>query len=302
MTEKELAQVDDASRRLLEMYGKGQHASLLHEVDQLSRDGEMSAGIYGAAALACTGLERYEEAVIAAGVALQKEPGWAWLYQAFAAAKAGQKELKEALTAQTRAVVLEPGEPGYAAVLARYLRESGQPEHAAETARQALKVDPDHVGALNELSLALLEIGDTAGAMAQVRRAQSAHPADPQSYVNEGVLHLRAGARSEARRAFRQALRHGPGLTEAENQMAGTLGLKSLVLHLLTLGRITVVGWTIVAFLYYVTFRLLEMLWKAVPAFLPVGQTLMVITLAYLIAGLVLGHSLRWAFKAVWPR
>ncbi len=301
MTERELEQLDAASRRLYEMYQRGQYTLLLHEVDELAKAGPSPAGVYGVAAMALTALDRFEEAVIAAGVALQQEPNWAWLYHAFAAAKAGQKATQEAITAQTRAAVLAPEAPIYGAALAQYLRASGQAEHAAHAARRALKADPRHGGALGELSLALLELGDAAGAMEQIKQAQVANPSDPEGYITEGLIHARGGARTEARRAYREALRRAPGLAAAEDRMAETLGARALVANMLLLGRITLVGWSIVAFLYYVTFRLLEMLWKAFPAFLPVGRTLLIISLVYLLGGLVVGRLLRWLFRTSWP-
>lgn len=306
VTDRERKLLDSEAQGLLELYEQGQHPHLLNEVDQLSKSGRLSTGVLGVASLSLTAMERHTEAVKAAREAISREPGWAWLHHALAQAEAGHGALQAAAEAQLQAVRLMPGEPGYAAALARLERLQGHPDQAARTARQALMVAPGHAGALNELGLALLEAGDAAGALAQFRSVQQAAPDQPQGYVNEGVLHLRTGNRGEARRALRKGLQYSPGLTEAENRMAETLtGPKGLVraavLHLLTLGRITVVGWLIIAFLYYLLFRLLEFIWKVAPATLPVSRGVLLVTLIYLLVGLSAGHLLRFLFRKGWP-
>jgi tetratricopeptide (TPR) repeat protein len=309
MLAREKQLLDEEARRLLGLYEKEQYASLLTEVDELSKRGPLSPGVLGVASLALTALDRYDEAIKAASHATRQEPGWAWLHGALAAAEAGQgrQGLERALAAQRQAVQLMPGEPAYAAVLARYLREAGQTAEAARTARLALMLDPAHPGALNELGLALQATGDGAGALQAFKQAHAADPTAPEAFINEGVLHLRGGARKEARKALREALRRSPGLPEAENRMAETLAGergsgRAVLLHLLTLGRITVVGWLMIAFLYYVSFRLLQILWNYVPATLPAARGLLLVTLTWLLGGLTVGHLLRLAFRTGWPR
>ncbi len=300
----ELAQLDPDALRLLEAYKKGQHGALLQEVDNLSKAGSVTPGVLGVAAMACTALERYDEAIKAATAALAQQSGWAWLYHALAAAEAGQGHLDRAVAAQGRAVRLMPREPSYAAALAQYLRRSGQLQQAVAVARQALVGDPTHGGALNEYGLALLESGSAGPALEQFRLAQSAEPAEPAGYINEGVLHLRAEARGEARRSFGQALRCRPGMSEAEDYIADTFVgqrglLRATLGHLLALGRVNLLGWVMIAFVYYLAFRLLQFLWRAWPVLLPAAQVLLVITLVWLLGGLALGRLIRVAFAAV---
>lgn len=307
ITEREIQAFDQEALRLLEAHHKGQHAAILNEVDELAKAGPLSPAVLGLASLALSELERYDEAAKAANHAVHLAPDQAWLFHALARGEAGQKRLTEAVAAQRQAVRLMPAEAGYAAKLAAYLRESGQPAEAARVARQALVTSPDHAGALNELGLALQAAGDRSGALEQFRLAQAADREDPTGYLNEGSLHLEAGDLSAARRALREALRREPGLTEAEDRMAETLAgrtgfMRSVLLHLLNLGRVTIIGWSIIAFLYYLLFRLVEFVWKVAPAFLPVGQALLVVTLAYLLGGMMMGHIMRLAFRTVWPR
>ncbi len=307
ITEQEATLLDAEARRLLQMYREGRYAPLLTEVDELSKGGPLSPGVLGLASLSLTALERYEEAAKAAQGALRQEPGWAWLYNALARAEEGRGRLEAAVAAQSRAVQLMPGEPGYTAALVRCHRLKGDAPLAVRTARQALVAAPEDPGLLNELGLALLETGDRDEALERFREAQEVAPEDPAAWLNEGVLHLRAGARREARRPLRQALKRRPGLWEAEDRMAETLTgetgpVRAVLLHLLTLARVTLVGWAMIAFLYYLFFRLLEFIWKLLPATLPVGRTILLVTLIWLVGGMAVGHLLRLAFRTVWPR
>jgi Flp pilus assembly protein TadD len=302
LTERERKPLDEGALRLLALYEQEQYASLLAEVDQVSKEGGVTPAVLGLAAMALTALDRHQEAAKAAGEAVKRAPDQAWLFAALAEAEAGLGRLDQAMTAQVRAVQLMPGEPGYMARLASYQRLSGQTDLAVRSARQALLTAPAHPGALNELGLVLQATGDTAGALAQFKAAQEAAPTEAEAYANEGVLHLRAGARGEARRAFREALRHNPGLDEAENYLVQSLTgergpVTGALLHVLNLGRFSLVGWLIIAFLYYLLFRLLEFIWKAWPAALPVGQALLVITLVYLLGGLAVGKLLRFVLR-----
>lgn len=307
ITEREAHLLDEDARRLLALHQKEQNAALLNEVDELSKRAPLTPGVLGVAAMALTALERSDEAVKAAGHAAKAEPGWAWLHHALAAARARLGHLEEALAAQRQAAQLMPGEPGYTAGLARYLREAGQPDQAVRTARQALLTAPAHPGALNELGLALQAAGDPAGALEAFRQAQATDPAGAEAHISEGVLHLRAGARKEARKSLRAALKRHPGLPEAENRMVETLAgkqgfLHTALIHILNLGRLNVVGWLMIAFLYYVGFRLLQILWRYLPATLPAAQALLIATLAWLLGGMALGHLLRLLFRTGWPR
>lgn len=304
LTDRERNLLDPNALRLADLYRKELHPSLLNEVDELSKVGPLTAGVLGVASHSLAALERFDEAASAAEKALSAEPGWSWLHHALAAAQAGQGKLDRAVETQAQAARLQPGEPGYAAVLARYLRQAGQTEQAIRTARQALLSHPDHTLALNELGLALLAAGNSQAALTQFRQAQAVAPDETAAYVNEGALHLQAEARGEARRVFREALRRHPGLNEAEDMMARTLSpnwLHRPVLHLLTLSRVTVVGWLIIAFLYYLAFRLLEFVWQAFPVTMPVGRGLLMVTLVWLLGGTVLGWLFRLAFRA-WGR
>lgn len=303
MTSVEIERLDAEVRRLVDAYEKGQHTSLLAEVDELSKQGPLPAGLLGLAASSLVAMERFDEAVRAARGALEREPRWAWLYLALSRAEAGRGDWAKAADAARAAVQIMPGEPGYLANLAHCQRESGQAELAVKTARQALVLDPANPESLNQLGLALETTGDPAGALEQFRQAQAVRPEDPAAYLHQGELHRRAGRVGPARRALQEALRRNPRLTEAEDRLSETLSENPLVrrvlMHLLSLARLTVVGWAIAAFLYYVLFRMLEILWKSFDVFLPVGRGLLAATLAWLVGGALVGGVLRWVLRRV---
>ncbi|MFZ5814883.1 MAG: tetratricopeptide repeat protein [Bacillota bacterium] len=303
MTGGEMERLDADARRLLDACAKGQHTSLLAEVDQLSKEGPLSVGLLGVAAASLIALERYDEAVTAARGALEREPRWAWLYQVLSRAEAGRRNWAAANDAAKAAVQLMPGEPAYLANLAACQRQAGQAELAVRTARQVLVLDPVHLEGLNQLGLALEAAGDPEGALEQFRRAQREQPDHPDAYLHEGMLHRRNGRLPEARRAFQEALRRQPGLAAAEDLLAEGLSphplVQRAVMHLLGLARLTVVGWAIVAFLYYLLFRLLEFLWRFFDFMLPVGRALLGGTLLWLVGGALAGWALRLLLRRI---
>lgn len=303
MTHPETERLDAEARRLLPAYEKGQYTSLLAEVDELSKRGPLTAGLLGLAAASLVAMERYDEAVTAARGAVEREPRWAWLYLALSRAEGGRGNWATATDAARIAMQIVPGEPGYLANLSACQRQSGQPDLAARTARQALVLDPAHVESLNQLGLALEAQGDEQGALEQFRQAQSASPEQAGPYLNEGALHQRAGRTAEARRAFQAALRQNPGLNDAEDRLAESLsenpmarrGLK----HLLALARLSLIGWGVVAFFYYLLFRLLEFFWRMWDVLLPVGRALLVVSLVWILGGAMAGWTLRLWFRWV---
>ncbi len=94
---------------------------------------------------------------------------------------------------------------------------------AAEHYRQALALNPRYVEALNNLSVALFETGQTEEAVAQVGKALQIDSTLPDAYLNLGTFHNRSGRRKEALHAFRQGLRHAPEDMRLAYQLAWLL-------------------------------------------------------------------------------
>jgi len=301
MSHAEVDQLQPDALSLLEMYRKGEHSALLAEVDQRSRSGPLSPDVLGLAAAGLVALERYEEAATAAREAAGRAPRKAWLHHILSRAELGRGERTRALEAAEAACRLLPGHPDYLVTLAACRRESGDAAAAVATARQALAAAPTHPGALNQLGLALAASGDEAGALQQFALAREAAPQEPEAYLNAAALHTKAGRVHEARRVLKDALRQIPDLLEAEEQLADTIGTSGLVhralRHLIHLSRLTMTGWAIVTFLYYLFFRLLEFLWKHFPVMLPVSRVLLLVAAAWLLGGALCGRLLRLALR-----
>lgn len=295
--------LEPAALALLEIYRKGEHTALLAEVDQQSKSGPLPPDVLGLAAASLLALERYDEAVKAAGHATAQSPHKAWLHHVLGRAELGRGDRDKALQAAQTACRLMPDYPDYLATLAACQRESGDPAAAAATARRALAAAPDHAAALLELGLALAALGDEAGALERLREAQAAEPKAAAPYLAEADLHTKAGRTAEARRALQRALRELPDLVEAEERLAGTVGRSALLhrtlIHLIHLSRLTVTGWLIVAFLYYLFFRLLEFLWKYFAVLLPAGRVLLAFTALWLLGGAVAGRLLRGTLRRI---
>lgn len=296
-------QLEPAARALLEMYQKGEHAAVLAEVDQQSKSGPLPPDVLGVAAASLLALERGDEAVKAARHAAAQSPRTAWIHHVLGRAELHRGDGQKALEAAQAACRLMPGHPDYLATLAACQRETGDLAAAVATARRALAGAPGHAGLLHELGLALAAQGDEAGALDQFRKAQAAAPKSPAAYLAEADLHRQAGRAAEARRALQRALQEIPGSLEAEERLAGTVGrspvLHRVLIHLIHLSRLTVTGWLIVAFLYYLFFRLLEFLWKYFPALLPAGRALLLLTAVWLLGGAAAGRLLRAALRRI---
>ena len=303
MSPAETQQLDPGALALLETYQRGEHTAVLAEVDQQSKAGPLPPDVLGLAAASLLALERYDEAVKAARHAVAQSPRKAWLHHVLGRAELSRGDRAKALEAVQTACRLMPGHPDYQATLAACQRESGDPAAAAATARGALAGAPGHAGLLHELGLALAAQGDDAGALDQFRKAQAADPKAPDAYLAEAALHRKAGRATDARRALQRVLQEVPDLLEAEERLAETVGpsalLHRLLVHLIHLSRLTVTGWLIVAFLYYLFFRLLEFLWEHFPVLLPVSRVLLAVTALWILGGAVTGRFIRAALRRI---
>jgi tetratricopeptide (TPR) repeat protein len=289
--------------RWRQLWEQGVHGALLNEVGARLKEGTLPAEGYGLAALACLGLQRYEEAVRAAQNGVARAPREAWLYGVLAEALIATTHWERAIVAADQAARLAPEEPAWAALGARCRRLAGHLKEALELAERALRRHPSSVLLLVERGCARAET-DPAAALEDFRQAQGLAPADPAPWLAEGDLQARVGNWEGARRAYGQALRRAtaPGVVEAAEDglvKARAVGAPLLRLLLLT-ARITVIGWCVILFAYYLFFRFLQIGWRIAPAFRPVGQSLLLITA---VGGGVLvlaGHGFRWMMRRRW--
>jgi Flp pilus assembly protein TadD len=98
---------------------------------------------------------------------------------------------------------------------------------AADHYRQALVLNPGYVEALNNLSTALFEAGQTAEALALAEKAVRLDSTLPDVYLNLGTFSKRAGHLAEARRAFAQGMSIAPDDARLAYQLAWLLATAS---------------------------------------------------------------------------
>lgn len=301
-----MANHDDLAR-WQKLWDEGAHGALLNEIGQAMKAGELPPEGYGLGALACIALERFDEAVKAGLNGVNRAPREPWLYGALAEAYRGlaksggssaPQDWAKAIAAADQAVRLAPSEPAWHATAARLRRESGFAEEALQSAQRGLERHPQSAHLLVERALATVSMD--AGALADLAQAQRVAPADPWPFEAEGQLHLDANRYPAAAVAFRRALRRGPSgpsRERIEDQLVRALAprprLYNMLRLLLLTARVTVIGWVVILFGYYILFRLLEIGWKLVPAFKLYTEGFLLLTAMWGALLFVAGHLTR---------
>lgn len=88
---------------------------------------------------------------------------------------------------------------------------------------KVLRLDANHVGALNTLAVAHAAQGAYGKAIALLDRARQAHPDHSLTWVNLGVTYNAMGRREDAIQSFREAIRLQPDFAEARSKLAALL-------------------------------------------------------------------------------
>lgn len=97
----------------------------------------------------------------------------------------------------------------------------GEPEEAIDQFRKAIGLDPRFIEARHRLGVALLAKGDAAGALRELRRADSVSTAYRKSYeiwYAQGLAMNALGMPDEALRQFRKAVEARPNFAAARNE------------------------------------------------------------------------------------
>lgn len=100
------------------------------------------------------------------------------------------------------------------------LEDLGWSEDAADAYRALLAADPDHVGALTNLGLMLVERDAPAYAEALLARAAALRPDDPNAHANVALAAAACGDLDAARRAYERALALDPAYAPAHQGLA----------------------------------------------------------------------------------
>jgi Flp pilus assembly protein TadD len=266
---------------------------------------------------------RYQDAERELGLALTKDPEEPWAYALLGACRAEQKDFAQADELGRQALALAPDSADIRHLVARIQfsrNDLAAAEHtiteairlaphvasfyslrAAIYAQQrawsktiadceaALKIDPEHVEAINMLSLARRSTGDVCTAAAELQRALEVHPQDAYSHANLGWTHLQSGRLAEAEQHFREALRLDPELEWARIGVLETLKANvpvyRWILNYFLWIQTKAAGaqWAIVIGLY-VAYRLVQAVAANQPALAPFLMPLVFVYLLFVLA------------------
>ncbi len=131
-------------------------------------------------------------------LALAPEDAEAWRY--LARAQFQQGRLEEALASQDRAASLKPDLEGLDFDQAVLRQRLGKLDEAAASYRRHLEKNPDDFEARTLLAGALIDLGDSAGALEQLLAAEKLEPNDTEIRKQIGFLYLERGDLEEAKR------------------------------------------------------------------------------------------------------
>jgi len=122
---------------------------------------------------------------------------------------------RQALELIGRAIARKPDVGSFHANLAEAHRALGQLDRAVAAARTALRLQPEHAEAANNLGLALLDQGNTEQAIHWFRAALRSRPNEAMVHNNLGNALRLHGEPSQALAHFRNAVQQNPNLAQA---------------------------------------------------------------------------------------
>lgn len=146
------------------------------------------------------------------------------LWSALSARAAAKGALDEARCFIEAAIALVPENAAYRASLCEIHRRSGQLDKAILAGRLALQRDKGLTVAHYNLALALADAGQSEAAIARYRAAVRLQPDHGRAWNNLGVLYWQRAQIDSARAAFARALAAAPELVEARRNLEQTAG------------------------------------------------------------------------------
>lgn len=114
-----------------------------------------------------------------------------------------------------KCLALNPAQVDAYEILARVAYEKGDPEESARRCRQALKHAPPTSEILNRLGRSLLDLGQSAEAVAILEQATALPQSTAESHYLLGQAHLQSGNLAPAKTGFLNAIARVPGHTQA---------------------------------------------------------------------------------------
>ena len=134
-----------------------------------------------------------------------------------------QRNEGEAIDLLRRAVIVNPGDAPCWNNLGNMLQEGGRLQEAIVAYREAVRLVQDHVNALYNLAVSLLDAGDAAGSVASFRQALQHEPRDGEMWNAIGEAFTLNQQFDEGRRCFETALAMKPDHVKAHNNLGYNL-------------------------------------------------------------------------------
>lgn len=184
-------------------------AAMAEFQDALALDDAYAAALVGLG-LAETRLGMLQQAVEHLEQAIELDPkrGEAHLARAQALEAFGRG--REALASYYRALEFEPGNADAMIRVAALQVDGGHPEQALARLEQALEVAPNRPEAWHQRGRARLAIGDSKGAIDDLKTASRGRPNDSQVFFDLALALERAHEREPAQKAAEEAIRLAP--------------------------------------------------------------------------------------------
>jgi tetratricopeptide (TPR) repeat protein len=188
-------------------------------------------------------LERYDEAVRAAGEGLARDPHWIPLLYLRGMAEGELDKLAEAERSLLAALELDPEDPYLLCGYARLCARGGQLEKAQRLVDEAARVDPENPSVIQMRGFVAYLRGRDRKAQKLGEEALAIDPESSSAHSLRGAAQLERGDVRGARRSFETAIRDDPTDRALGEAVRGTrVATHPLLWPILPLERLGVAG------------------------------------------------------------
>jgi len=178
-------------------------------------------------------LQKYDEATAEAQNAIVLAPDYAFPHYALGEIYLERNRFPEAEAAARQAVRLGPEDADYWGLLAHAIFSGQRWQEALDAANTGLQFDPEHTLCTNLRAMALVKLGDRAGAEQSMAQALQRNPHSSLNHANQGWTMLHQNDHRQALEHFREALRLDPNNDWAKEGMMQALKARHLLYRLM---------------------------------------------------------------------